>query len=677
MRILAIAMTAALAACSAETDPATHDSAHDDMHDGAGVVREVAESVNDYVDNFSLLDHKGRAHELYYYDDAPAIVIMIQGNGCPIVRNAWSDYSAVRDQFADKGVEFYMLNANKQDVRASIAEEAENFSFDMPILDDETQLIAEALGVTRTAEVLVISPADWSVIYRGPVNDRLGYGQQRAEAKEHYLTDALNAAIAGEEIETRIRRAKGCIVNLPEAEKQAEHATISYSETIAPMLAENCASCHEEGGIAPWAMTDYSMIEGFAPMIREVVRTKRMPPWSADPHIGTFSNARGLSIEDNKTLVHWIEAGAPRGDGPDPLATRISDAADWPLGEPDLIVEAPAFDVPASGIVDYQFPTVLNPMDKDVWVKAVTVVPGDKTVVHHALVGSSEKVTKPGEGDYSDVFDNYLIGFVPGAESYIYPENTGVFVKAGGEFRFQMHYTTSGRATTDKTKLGLYFYDTPPQFPLRQQVALNIALGIQPNAADHKEQAYFEFDNPATIYMLFPHSHYRGKSSVFDVVYPDGREETILSVPDYDFNWQHTYSLAEPLNVPKGAKLIHRTIYDNSARNLSNPNPDRTVPWGLQSHDEMLYGSFMFRWTGETADNIIHDPLQFGIRQFYGFADKDMDGKLVRAEMPGRLGQAWDNGSMKQADRDGDGALSFAEYYGLRKAQMQRRQSSR
>jgi hypothetical protein len=164
---------------------------------------------------------------------------------------------------------------------------------------------------------------------------------------------------------------------------------------------------------------------------------------------------------------------------------------------------------------------------------------------------------------------------------------------------------------------------------------------------------------------------------VFDVVYPDGREETILSVPDYDFNWQHTYSLAEPLDVPKGAKLIHRTIYDNSARNLSNPNPDRTVPWGLQSHDEMLYGSFMFRWTRETADNIIHDPLQFGIRQFYGFADKDMDGKLVRAEMPGRLGQAWDNGSMKQADQDGDGALSFAEYYGMRKAQMQRRQSSR
>ncbi len=673
MRFLTVIMAAALASCSADTDPATQEQ----TGAAANVDREAASSVNDYVDNFSLLDHEGRAHELYYYDDAPAIAIMIQGNGCPIVRNAWSDYSAVRDQFAGKGVEFYMLNANRQDKRSTIAEEAENFSYDIPILNDETQLVAEALGVTRTAEVLVISPSDWSIIYRGPVNDRLGYGQQRAEASEHYLADALNAAITGEEIETRIRRSKGCIVNLPEAAKRAEHAAISYSETIAPLLAKNCANCHEEGGIAPWAMTDYSMIEGFAPMIREVVRTKRMPPWSADPHVGTFTNARGLSVAEKQTLVHWIEAGAPRGDGPDPLAARVSDATQWPLGEPDLIIDAPAFDVPASGIVDYQFPTVLNPMGEDVWVRAVTVVPGDKTVVHHALVGSSEKVTKPGEGDYQDVFDNYLIGFVPGAESYIYPEDTGVFVKAGGEFRFQMHYTTSGRATTDNTRLGLYFHKTPPKFPLRQQVALNIALGIEPNAADHKEQAYFEFDNPATIYMLFPHSHYRGKSSVFDVVYPDGREETILSVPDYDFNWQHTYSLAEPLEVPKGAKLIHRTIYDNSARNLANPDPDRTVPWGLQSHDEMLYGSFMFRWTAETADNVVHDPLQFGIRQFYGFADKDMDGKLARSEMPGGLARSWDKGDLKAVDKDGDGALSFAEFYGMRKAQMKRRQSSR
>ena len=679
MRIAGILVAGTLAfglgACSAETDQAERADATAAAN--SFVVQGPADP-NEYVDNFTLLDHEGRSHELYYYQDAPAIVIMIQGNGCPIVRNAWADFKAVKDSFADKGVRFYMLNANRQDTREKVRAEAEAFAYDLPILKDESQLIAESLGIKRTAEVLVISPEDWSIIYRGPVNDRLGYGQQRAEANEHYLADALDAVLAGGPVEKRIRRSKGCIVNLPETAKRAEHAAISYSETIAPMLEKNCASCHEEGGIAPWAMTDYSMIEGFAPMIREVVRTKRMPPWSADPHIGTFNNARGLTIEERRTLVHWIEAGAPRGEGPDPLAARISNATEWPLGEPDLIIEAPAFDVPASGIVDYQFPTVLNPLERDVWVRAVTVVPGDKTVVHHALVGSSEQVTKPGEGDYQDVFDNYLIGFVPGAESYIYPEGTGVQVKAGGEFRFQMHYTTSGRATTDKTRLGLYFHDEPPAHRLRQQVALNVALGIPPNTTDHMEKAYFEFDHPATIYMLFPHSHYRGKSSVFDVAYPDGRTQTILSVPDYDFNWQHSYNLTVPLDVPKGARLIHRTLYDNTARNLANPNPDRTVPWGLQSHDEMLYGSFMFRWTEETEDNPVHDELQFDIRQFFGFADRDMDGRLVRNEVWGGLARAWDEGSLASADVDGDGTLSFDEYYNMQLARIrERRQSSR
>jgi hypothetical protein len=636
-------------------------------------------TYEEYVDNFQLLDQDGRAHELYYYNDVPAIVIMIQGNGCPIVRNAWSDFKLIRDEFEGQGIPFYMLNANKQDTRARIASEADEFGYDLPILNDDTQLIAESLNVTRTAEVIVVSPEDWSVLYRGPVNDRLSYGQQKNDASAHYLKDALTAAMNGERVEVPVRKAKGCLVNLPETKKRTQHTQISYSETIAPMLVENCAECHQEGGIGPWAMTGYDMIEGFAPMIREVVRTKRMPPWSADPEVGKFHNGRHLTLDQQRTLVHWIEAGAPRGEGPDPLATRKNDAAVWPLGEPDLIIEAPAFAVPASGVIDYQFPTALNPLDRDVWVKAVTVVPGDKTVVHHALVGSSEQVTPAGKGDGDDVFENYLIGFVPGAESYIYPEGTGVQVKAGGEFRFQMHYTPSGKETTDRTRLGLYFHDEPPKHRLRQQVAINFRLGIPANSVDHQEQAYFEFDHKATLYMLFPHAHYRGKASEFAVVYPDGREEKILSVPKYDFNWQHSYNLAEPLTVPAGSRLIHRTQYDNTARNLYNPDPDRAVPWGLQSADEMLYGSFFFRWTDETEDQILHDPLQFNLRQYYGFADKNMDGKLSRDEVWGGLARSWDEGNLKQVDQDKDDALSFAEFYAMQKARMEqrRRQNSR
>lgn len=661
-------LMAGLAACGGQTE--SH--AHDEHAFAADVTPLVDDS---YVDNFVLLDHQGTAHELYYHNDAPAIAIMIQGNGCPIVRNAWSDYKAVRDEFEASGTKFYMLNANPQDDRDDIAEEAAEFGYDLPILKDSAQLISASLDVTRTAEVIVVNPETWQIAYRGPVNDRLGYGQQRAEASEHYLADALRAVSAGEAVATPARSTKGCIVNLKDAHDSEAHAAISYSETIAPILIENCVTCHQSGGIGPWAMTDFDMVEGFAPTIRDVIRTRRMPPWSADPEIGTFHGARGLSLEEEQTLVRWIEAGAPRGAGPDPLAVRESTATEWPLGPPDLIVEAPAFDVPATGVIDYQFPTAPNPLDRDVWVKAITVVPGDATVVHHALIGSSTEITPPGEGDDGDVFDNYLVGFVPGSESYVYPENSGVLVKAGGEYRFQMHYTPTGRATTDRTRIGLYFHDDPPAHILRQQVAINFNIDIPAGAEAHPEQAYFEFDHPAEIYLLFPHAHYRGRSSKFDLHYPDGTVETILSVPRYDFNWQHNYALEEPIRVPAGTRLVHETIYDNSEKNFANPDPTRNVPWGLQSADEMLYGSFFFRWSEETRDHPVHDPLQFGLRQFYGFADADMDGRLSVSEMGPDMRASWDAGRLKPADLDKDEALSFEEFYSLQKIQqMMKRQ---
>jgi len=660
-----------LSACGA--DNGTH-AAHNDV---SGTHKFATKSVpnldDNYVDNFVLLDHQGKSHELFYNYDAPAIVLMVQGNGCPIVRNLASDFKAVKDEFEAKGVKFYMLNANLNDDRTEIATEAAEYGIDVPILKDEAQLIAASLGVTRTAEVFVINPAGWEIVYRGPLNDRISYERQKQAASDHYLKDTLNEVLAGSAVSTPTRATKGCIVNLKDGLDREAHAKISYSKTIAPILRDNCATCHQEGGIGPWAMTDYSEVEGFAPMIREVVRTKRMPPWSADPAIGEFHTARSLTIEQQQTLVRWIEAGAPRGEGPDPLATRKNDAVEWPMGKPDLIVEAPAFDVPATGIVEYQFPTVPNPLDKDVWVKAITVIPGDKTVVHHALIGTSETITPPGQGEDDDVFENYLVGFVPGSESYSYPENTGIQVKAGGEYRFQFHYTPSGKPATDTTKIGLYFYDEKPEHVLRQQVALNPRMNIPPGANDHIEKAYFEFDHDAEIYLLFPHAHYRGKSSKFDVLYPDGRRETVLSVPRYDFNWQHNYALKESLKVPAGSKLIHETVFDNSKYNFANPDPEQNVRWGLQSADEMLYGSFFFRWADETHENPVHDPMKFEFRQFYGFADADMDGRLQPSEMPSGLRRAWDAGRLERADFDKDGALAFNEFYLMQKFQAAQR----
>ncbi|MCZ6855031.1 MAG: hypothetical protein O7G86_14055, partial [Gammaproteobacteria bacterium] len=353
-----------------------------------------------------------------------------------------------------------------------------------------------------------------------------------------------------------------------------------------------------------------------------------------------------------------IEAGAPRGDGPDPLESVKPASTRWPLGEPDLVVDIPGFEVPASGVVDYQFPFAKNPLDRGVWIKAATVLPGDRSVVHHVLAGSSESDKPPGREE--NLFENYIIGYAPGAESFIMPEGTGVYVPPGGYYLFQLHYTPTGKAVMDESKLGLYFADGKPENFLRHNVVMNPAIKIPANAKHHEEMSYFEFYQDAVLYTVFPHSHYRGKSSTFEVLYPDGRREMILSVPDYNFNWQRGYDFVEPMSLPAGTKLIHRTVYDNSAENPANPDAGKEITWGLQSWDEMLYGAFSYRWAEETTDAPIHDRRRARTTQWVGFLDKNMDGKLVWSELPRSLKKRLLQG-FKMVDRDGDGGLNVDE----------------
>ena len=473
------------------------------------------------VDNFRLLDQDLSAHELYYHKDASAVVLLVQMNGCPIARNLLPDLRKVRDQFG-ADVRFMLINPSLQDDYASIRQEAEEFAIDFPILVDDSQLIGEALELDRSGEILVIDTSNWQLAYRGPLNDRVGYENQKNEASEHYLANALAAVIAGEPVSEPRREAMGCIINFPERERRETHASISYTDTIAPILESRCAACHRPGGIGPWAMTSYEMIRGFAPMIREVVRTRRMPPWEVAADLPDIHGSRALTLEERKTLVHWIEAGAPRGDGEDPLLAIKPLEKGWPLGEPDLVVEAPPFTVPATGIVDYQFPAIKNPLDRDVWVRAGSIEPGETKVVHHVLIGTSEREIPEGDERLDAVFENYLMGYAPGAESYVYPEGTGVLVKAGGQIHLQMLYSPYGRDVTDVSKVALYFHDEPPEMHLRQQVVIGFDLNIPAGEARHEERAYFEIDQPAVNYSQIPHAHLRGVETRFDIHMPDG-----------------------------------------------------------------------------------------------------------------------------------------------------------
>lgn len=609
------------------------------------------------VDNFALLDQLGRAHELADHADAAAIVIMVHGNGCPIVRNALPTLAALRDAYAGKRVEFLLLNANLQDDRAAVAAEAKTFGIEFSILLDETQLVGESLGLERTGEVLLIDPRTLTLIYRGPLDDRLDYGAQKAQASAHYLRDALDDLLAGRAIAVPQRRAVGCLINFPERARKAEHARISYARTVAPLLQEKCVPCHRVGGIGPWAMDGYDTVRGYSLMMREVVRTRRMPPWHADPHGRDFAGNLGLTNEQTRTLVHWIEAGAPRDEGNvvDPLRAQPPTHSEWELGEPDLVVTLPVFDVPASGVVNYQFPTVESPLERDVWVRAAQVLPGERRAVHH-VIGSF------GDADVSGrlggVFGNHLATYAPGTGATRYPDDTGVLMPAKSRFVFQMHYTPFGVAARDVTRIGLYFHERPPAHALQHGVIADLTIRIPPGAREHRERAYRRFEQDVILYSVFPHAHFRGRSSRFWLRYPDGREETVLSVPRYDFNWQRYYDAAVPLRLPAGTLLVHDTIYDNSARQRANPDPTRAVPWGVQSYDEMLYGGFTFRNVDQSAP--LDAPLATGGRALLGMLDDNVDGKLQSSELKGPMA-ALAGTVFNSLDRNGDGGVDAAE----------------
>lgn len=546
----------------------------------------------DKIDNFQLLDQNGASHELHYLSDARAIVLMVHGNGCPVVRNTIPRLKEIRDRYREQGVEFLMINSNLQDKREDVSREAADFGIDIPILVDESQLIGESLDVERTADVLVIDPRTWKLRYRGPLDDASAYGASRP-VKKQYVADALDAVLAGKPVAVPEAQAVGCLVNLPERDRRAEHAKISYSETIAPMLADKCVACHRDGGVAPWSMSSYDIVKGFAPMMREVIRTKRMPPWHADPHYGSFVGDRSLSNEETRTLVHWIEAGAQRGKGPDPLASQDGKWSDWALGQPDLIVDVPAYQVPATGTIEYRYPHAANPLGRDVWVRAIEIRPGDRSVVHHVLVG----IDDPGNGERHAIRGQLgeLGGYAPGKNAVPYPKDTGVLLRKEARFSFQMHYTPSGKATTDFTRVGLYFYDKPPKHVLDMSMIYDTSLTIPANAKIYSQSLEKTFDGDVVLYSLLPHAHLRGRAARFTAHYPDGGSEILLSVPKYDFNWQPLYVLNPSKFIPAGTRVVLDMSWDNSSQNPANPDPGKVVQWGDQTWEEMNVGWFRFR----------------------------------------------------------------------------------
>ena len=602
------------------------------------------------VENFRLIDHTDRSVELYHAAEAPAVVLYIHGVACPIVRRSVSELNRLQEVFAPQGVVFYMLNANSQDAREDLAGEVREFGLNMPILKDPTQRIVHSLGSTRTAEAIVLDPKNgWQMLYRGPVDDRFDYGTQKNEAQNKYLENALRAHLAGESIATKQVAPKGCLISFLQEEP------VSYVRDVAPVLQAKCVNCHSDGGVGPFAMDSYKRVRGWSDMMRETLRTHRMPPWHADPNYQSFHNAIDLSVEERRTLLAWIEQGAVQDGEADPLAApRPVKEVAWTLGEPDHIVALPEPEhLAPSGVFDYRYIAVPSGLTDDKWLRGVEVLPTTIEAVHHALIFIRYPATyRHIEPDTKGGLDGFFASYLPGGNLQPFPKGTAQFVPAGSTFVFQMHYNSTGKAEVDQTRMGLYFNEGPPAEVLQIRGAAETDFVIPPRARDHATETNFRVREDITLLGLAPHMHYRGSRFRYDAVHPDGRQETLLSVPWYEFDWQPMYYFNEPVKLSEGARIHCTGAFDNSSFNPRNPDPDATVTFGEQSFEEMFIGYVCYSQPYRAEDFVPRDPNPDG---WAGF------GKPLTAET--LAGTTWKIGRRFQLRFEAGGKVSANDQF--------------
>ncbi|MDA0927864.1 MAG: hypothetical protein O2861_07265 [Proteobacteria bacterium] len=589
------------------------------------------------VGDFALIDHLGAQHHMAWYDDQQAVVILPQGVDSTD-QAALDALQDLRARYEQQGVTFFLLNPGLQTDRDAVAADLAELGVDLPVLMDDTHLVTESLGVTRMDEVIVFDPRSFEISYRGPI-------QAATEA-------AIDGLLNDERADLVAVAGTGSTI----ANNMAEHASLSYVNDIAPIIADNCAECHREGGIAPFAMDSSLAVQGWSPMIREVVLTKRMPPGQIDNKVGhKMKNEMNLSDEEMQKLVRWVDAGSPVDGDTDPLTALTWPDTKWTLGEPDMIVKIPATTVPATGVVDYKDIVVELDLDEERWVRGSEVAPGAPEVLHHIIT----TVVPPGGGEdpqalflqainslpedraaaiRAEMFaavaageqpnidkifrDNpeidvgallggggpdqaSIAGYAPGNSVSLNPEGVGGRLVPGTKLSFQMHYTTSGKEQTDETEIGIYFYPEGyvPEERMGGGVGNAFTIAIPAGAKDHEMELVTYIKNDSEIHSLMPHMHFRGKRMKFTAVYPDGSEEVILSVPAYSFNWQLAHELAEPLAVPGGTKIVAVGAFDNSGQNPYNPDPSIEVNWGEQSWEEMFMGFYSWKELNQGGDD--------------------------------------------------------------------------
>jgi thiol-disulfide isomerase/thioredoxin len=560
--------------------------------------------------------------------EAKAIVVFSLNTSCPLLRKYVPALQRLEKEWRAQGVQIVGVDAVPADTMNDIRSFAHDFELPFPILQDSDQALVNALNLTMTPEFAVLD-SDLKLRYRGALDDQYTTTRQLKAPQNEYVKDAVKSVLASETVALKETIAEGC--PLPRGkEKPVERLT--FHEHILPILQKKCQTCHRTGEVAEFLPLDtYKNVSKATGAIRRMVGQGLMPPWDADKahYVGGFSNDRSLDDPERETILSWIATGHEAGDPKKAPAPRVW-AKGWEIGKPDAVfsIGKDGFNVPAEGEIDYQYFTVPTNFDEDRWVNAIEVHPGGAGVVHHAIVHITAPVGEktlaiPTYERIKQIVDAWktipeskrppftayakkllklnalydparaavLGSYVPGQATRILPEGTAIKIPKGATLTFEMHYTPNGTAMNDKTEVGVKF-TSEPERAVRTNPLGTLPVFIPAGDPYRKIVAEHLIEKDSEILSLQPHMHKRGKSWRYELVFPDGKTQTILAVPRFDFNWQTTYEFKTPVKVPGGTKIRSIAVWDNSRTNPRNPftDPPENVPWGFQTDEEMMNG---------------------------------------------------------------------------------------
>lgn len=582
-----------------------------------------AEAPRQVAPSFPLLDVNGKTHALEQNDAETIRVFVFLSTECPIARGYTKTLNALHDKWrqAEK-VELFGVISDPTVTCSAAAVHFKEFHARFPVLFDGSLRLARLLKPTHTPEAFVLS-ADGELAYRGAIDDAYkDVGRRRPEVEHHYLVDAVTATLAGKPVATSRIEPIGCFFELPPAADG--NAKVTYNRDIAPILQTRCMSCHREGQVAPFPLTSYEDAAKRARQMARVTRDRIMPPWMPAPGHKPLVGERWLTDREIELFAEWAQTGRARGDAED-LPPAPEFAAGWRLGKPDLVLKMPKpFTVPADGPDLFQHFVIPVDIPADKLVATVEFHPGNKRVVHHSVLflddkGAARKLDEatpePGYGNFggpgflpSGAIGGWSVGNTPRR----LPNNMGRYLKKGSDLVMQIHYHPSGREEVDQSEVGIYFVDKPMAELVREGAKIvgsiwmaNYQMDIPPGEQNYRRRTSYTLPKDVLMVGVVPHMHLLGKSMQVTATLPGGKQETLLSIENWNYNWQDEYYYERPFKLPAGTRLEVEAVYDNSSDNPSNPNsPPQRVTWGDETTDEMLFCFFLL--TSDKTEDLIH-----------------------------------------------------------------------